>query len=344
MKFLKNNMLFTSQQHPFHLVNPSPWPIFVSIWLPLLLLQAVTYMHAEYGVCLSKCLFFQILEKMSIVILLISVIAWFNDVVIESTYEGNHTKAVQRGLRYGIILFIVSEVIFFFGFFWAFFHSALNPSIFIGCIWPPKGIIPLETWNIPFLNTLILLSSGVAVTWSHLELLSSDQSTFVLYKSRFDPYKARFLNSNTVFTAHPTNVLTYYTKIKDPLKLTPENLQQYDTTWRQNAFQNAILGLALTLFYGVLFTLFQRYEYINAKFDISDSVYGSTFFIITGLHGLHVVAGTIFLSVQLARIVNYHLTPTHHFGYEAAIWYWHFVDVVWLFVFISVYFWSNYIA
>jgi heme/copper-type cytochrome/quinol oxidase subunit 3 len=166
----------------------------------------------------------------------------------------------------------------------------------------------------------------------------------VLYKSRFDPYKARFLNSNTVFTAHPTNVLTYYTKIKDPLKLTPENLQQYDTTWRQNAFQNAILGLALTLFYGVLFTLFQRYEYINAKFDISDSVYGSTFFIITGLHGLHVVAGTIFLSVQLARIVNYHLTPTHHFGYEAAIWYWHFVDVVWLFVFISVYFWSNYIA
>jgi cytochrome c oxidase subunit 3 len=212
--------------------------------------------------------------------LITTMFVWWRDVVRESTFEGHHTGIVQRGLRYGVILFIVSEVLFFFAFFWAFFHSSLAPTIEIGSIWPPKGIKVLNPWEIPFLNTLILLLSGSTVTWAHHAIVS-------------------------------------------------------------NCRTQAILSLILTIFLAVIFTSFQGFEYSIASFRLSDGIYGSTFYMATGFHGFHVFVGTLFLFVCLIRLIKYQLTQQHHFGFEAAAWYWHFVDVVWLFLFVSIYWWGG---
>jgi cytochrome c oxidase subunit 3 len=179
-----------------------------------------------------------------------------------------------------MILFIVSEVMFFFAFFWAFFHSSLAPTIEIGSVWPPLGIEVLNPWDIPLLNTLILLLSGVTVTWAHHSIVAGER-------------------------------------------------------------KQAIISLTLTVSLGIIFTIFQALEYIEANFTISDSVYGSTFYMATGFHGFHVLIGTIFLSVCLLRLFYKHFTRQHHFGFEAAAWYWHFVDVVWLFLFITIYWWGG---
>jgi heme/copper-type cytochrome/quinol oxidase subunit 3 len=186
---------------------------------------------------------------------------------------------VQKGLSMGMILFIVSEVMFFFGIFWAFFHSSLSPNIEIGAVWPPKGIVTFDAWKIPLLNTIILLTSGASVTWAHHALVAGNRS---------------------------------------------------ETT----------LGLIFTVCLGLVFTMFQAYEYSHALFTIRDTVYGSVFFLATGFHGFHVIIGTIFLFACLLRHLNYHFTTKHHLGFEAAAWYWHFVDVVWLFLFISIYWWG----
>ena len=187
---------------------------------------------------------------------------------------------VQNGLRYGMILFIVSEIMFFAAFFWAFFHSSLAPTVEIGAIWPPKGIEVLNPWDIPFLNTVILLSSGASVTWAHHAILAGNR-------------------------------------------------------------KQAITGLFLTVLLATIFTGFQAYEYLEAPFTISDGIYGSTFYMATGFHGFHVIIGTLFLSVCLIRLIKHHFTPGHHFGFEAAAWYWHFVDVVWLFLFVCIYYWGG---
>ena len=205
---------------------------------------------------------------------------WWRDVIREATFEGHHTSVVQTGLRYGMILFIVSEVMFFSGFFWAFFHSALAPTVEIGSIWPPEGIHPFNPWDVPLLNTIILLASGATVTWAHHAI---------------------------------TTGLRY----------------------------QAIYALVLTLLLAVIFTSLQAFEYLEASFNISDGIYGSTFYMATGFHGFHVIIGTTFLAVCLVRLINYHFTTTHHFGFEAAAWYWHFVDVVWLFLFVSIYWWGT---
>ena len=260
------------RKHPFHLVDPSPWPIFASFAAFLSTVGGVMYMHAYSGGGLVLSLG----QSM----ILYSMFVWWRDVVRESTYEGHHTSLVQYGLRYGMILFIVSEVMFFLAFFWAFFHSSLAPSVEIGAVWPPKGIVVLNPWEIPFLNTMILLSSGAAVTWAHHAILAGQR-------------------------------------------------------------QQAIIGLTLTVLLAVFFTGFQGYEYLEAPFTISDGIYGSTFFLATGFHGFHVFIGTVFLLVCLIRYIQYHFTKKHHFGFEAAAWYWHFVDVVWLFLFVSIYYWGG---
>ena len=218
--------------------------------------------------------------SLGLIMILYSMFVWWRDVIRESTYEGLHTSAVQTGLRYGMILFIVSEIMFFVAFFWAFFHSSLAPTVEIGAVWPPKGIEVLNPWEVPFLNTIILLTSGASVTWAHHAILAGNR-------------------------------------------------------------QQAIAALTFTVVLAAIFTGFQAYEYLEAPFTISDSVYGSTFYISTGFHGLHVFIGMIFLTVCLFRLIQHHFTKNHHFGFEAAAWYWHMVDVVWLFLFVCVYYWGG---
>lgn len=262
----------TLQQHPFHLVDPSPWPILCAFNALGLTLGLVLFMHKYHGG--TFCLFFHIS------LLILTMAFWWRDVVREATFEGHHTSYVQFGLKMGMILFIVSEIMFFFAFFWAFFHSSLNPSIGIGCQWPPKGITTISPWSVPLLNTFILLSSGASITWAHHAILYGSKSS-------------------------------------------------------------SIKGLGLTIILGFIFSLFQYSEYVNAPFSLSDSVYGSTFFMLTGFHGFHVLIGAIFLTVCFYRLYKNHFTNSHHLGFEAAAWYWHFVDVVWIFVFLLIYVWGG---
>jgi cytochrome c oxidase subunit III len=204
---------------------------------------------------------------------------WWRDVLKESRAPGLHTPVVRLGLRYGMILFIASEVMFFVAFFWAYFHFALYPDHVSGAataIWPPAGVKTFDPWGLPFLNTMILLLSGCTVTWAHHALLENDRKSL-------------------------------------------------------------IIGLALTVVLGMFFTVLQVWEYSLAPFAFTGGVYPSTFFLATGFHGFHVVVGTIFLAVCLFRAIAGHFTPERHFGFEAAAWYWHFVDVVWLFLFVSIY-------
>jgi len=290
---------FNPSRHPFHIVNPSPWPFFIARWLPINLIHLLEYLHTNFFQIIYKTEWFYKIgyifsPSLSFILLIAFISRWFYDIVVEATFEGQHTLAIQKNLRIGIILFIISEIIFFIAFFSAFFYLSVNPSIWIGNVWPPLGILPLYTWSIPLLNTIILLSSGIAITATHHSLIYS-----------------------RIFAKSPDTNLFKFNTVKKNFRL--------------------------TLYYGCLFTYFQYYEYTHALFTIADSIYGATFFIITGLHGLHVIIGTIFLFVQYLRLRNYHFSAQQHLGFEIAIWYWHFVDVVWLFVFTFIYWWSNHI-
>lgn len=204
---------------------------------------------------------------------------WWRDVSRERTFQGLHTIIVTTGLKWGIVLFITSEVFFFVSFFWAFFHASLSTNVELGSYWPPIGIQPFNPWGVPLLNTIILISSGVRVTWCH---------------------KAIELNHHS----------------------------------------QSFRSLIITVFLGIYFTVFQAIEYVEATFSIAESVYGSRFFVATGFHGLHVIVGTLFLLVGLIRLRTGILSRFHHFGLVGAIWYWHFVDVVWLFLFCWIYVWG----
>jgi cytochrome c oxidase subunit 3 len=256
----------------FHMIAPSPWPLLTANSVFALVVAFVGFFHGYLN-----SVFFVFVGLFLVVT---SMSLWFRDVIREATFEGRHTSRVQIGLRLGMILFIISEVMFFFGFFWAFFHSSLAPAIQIGAVWPPKGIETFDAFGIPFLNTVILLSSGASVTWAHHAILAGNRS-------------------------------------------------------------DALLGLILTIILAIVFTGLQYFEYTHATFTIADSVYGSCFYMATGFHGLHVIIGTIFITVCLVRLARHHFTKEHHFGFEAAAWYWHFVDVVWLFLFVSIYYWGN---
>uniref|UniRef100_A0AAU7BAD3 Cytochrome c oxidase subunit 3 n=1 Tax=Heteromallus sp. TaxID=3073483 RepID=A0AAU7BAD3_9ORTH len=256
--------------HPYHLVNFSPWPLTGAIGAMITVLGLTKWFH-QYN---------NSLLLLGFLITTLTMIQWWRDITREGTYQGLHTFAVSLGLRWGMILFIISEVFFFLSFFWAFFHSSLSPAIELGAMWPPTGINPFNPLQIPLLNTAILLASGVTVTWAHHSLMEGNYSQCV-----------------------------------------------------QSLFFTVILG--------IYFSILQAYEYIEASFSIADAVYGSTFFVATGFHGLHVIIGTTFLLVCLLRQLFFHFSPNHHFGFEAAAWYWHFVDVVWLFLYISIYWWGS---
>jgi cytochrome c oxidase subunit III len=287
--------------HDYHLVDPSPWPIVGSIAVAVMLGGTVLWMNKDYahfaplngqpwvfivGAALLAFMFF----------------GWWRDVIQESVVRGNHTPVVKLHLRFGMVLFIASEVMFFVAWFWAYFNSAFFPAdVSIGQ-WPPVGVVTLDPWHFPILNTLILLTSATTVTWAHHAIMHGDR-------------------------------------------------------------KGAIQGLILTVCLGLSFTCIQAWEYTHAPFTFGfnglalahltdpahatlaapgnlNAIYGSTFFMATGFHGFHVIVGTIFLAVCLFRAIAGQFTPERHFGFEAAAWYWHFVDVVWLFLFTWIYVWG----
>jgi cytochrome c oxidase subunit III len=272
-----------AKHHDYHLVDPSPWPIIGATSALAITAGGVYWIRGGTS----------LIAIAGVIGIVYVMIAWWRDVINEAEHQGHHTKVVQLHLRYGMILFIASEVMFFVAWFWAYFDAALLAGDeqqymrdqLLGGHWPP---VPTEDgrfkstfdpWHLPLLNTLILLTSGTTVTWAHHALLENDR-------------------------------------------------------------KGLIQGLWLTVILGVAFTCVQAYEYTHAAFTYGGHIYGSTFFMATGFHGAHVIIGTIFLTVCLVRAYLGHFKPDHHFGFEAAAWYWHFVDVVWLFLFVFIYVWG----
>uniref|UniRef100_UPI003002CA2C cytochrome c oxidase subunit III n=1 Tax=Thailocyba longilobula TaxID=3019674 RepID=UPI003002CA2C len=256
--------------HPFHLVDKSPWPLTGSIGLMTTLLGLTVWFN------MSK----MEMMMMGTLMIIMTMIQWWRDITREASYQGLHTNKVILSMKMGMIMFITSEVFFFLSFFWSFFHSSLAPTIEIGMKWPPLGIMTFNPINIPMLNTMILLSSGVTITWAHNSLLNKN-------------------------------------------------------------YNNMNQAMLMTVILGIYFSMLQLYEYIESTFCIADSVYGSTFFMATGFHGLHVIIGTIFIAVSAWRMKNLHFSKNHHVGFEASAWYWHFVDVVWLFLYMNIYWWGS---
>jgi cytochrome c oxidase subunit 3 len=291
-------------KHDYHLVDPSPWPVVGSAGAFVMMVGAVFWMNKDYTG------FFHLpvngqpwIFLIGLGLVLYTMAGWWRDVIRESVVLGNHTPVVKLHLRYGMLLFIASEVMFFVAWFWAFFNAAIFHADVGVATWPPAGITTLDPWHFPLLNTLILLTSGTTVTWAHHAIQTGDR-------------------------------------------------------------KGAIQGLALTVILGLAFSCVQAYEYAHAPFTFGfnnlaltpftdpdhlalanpgnfDAIYGSTFFMATGFHGMHVIIGTIFLIVCLFRAIAGQFTPNRHFGFEAAAWYWHFVDVVWLFLFACIYVWGE---
>ena len=254
-------------KHEYHLVDPSPWP----------LMAAVSLFLITFGVALdiNDVAVGGWLWPVGAAALFYTVYVWWRDVVREAR-AGHHTPIVGLHLRYGMVLFIASEVMFFVAWFWAYFNASVYPTEAMGGVWPPVGVQTFDPWHLPLINTIILLTSGATVTWAH------------------------------------------------------HALQHGDRKGTRN-------GLIVTILLGLTFTCVQAYEYAHAGFGFAGDLYGTTFFMATGFHGFHVIVGTIFLSVCLLRVVKGQMTPKQHFGFEAAAWYWHFVDVVWLFLFSVIY-------
>ncbi|MBV1918910.1 MAG: cytochrome c oxidase subunit 3 [Sphingomonadaceae bacterium] len=263
------------KNHDYHILPPDIWPLIGAFSALTMTSGLVLFMHDLSGGPLVLGL--------GIAGLIATFFVWFSNIVNEA-HAGDHTPVVQLHLRYGMILFIASEVMFFVGWFWAFFDFALFPNVLseaVGGVFPPKSVeAVMDPFDLPLLNTLILLCSGTTVTWAHHSLIHGD---------------------------------------RDGLKK----------------------GLWLTILLGMLFTSVQVYEYVHAPFPFGVNTYGSSFYMATGFHGFHVLVGTIFLIVCLKRTYNGDFTPRQHFGFEAAAWYWHFVDVVWLFLFVAVYVWGG---
>jgi len=259
-------------KHPFHMVNPSPWPLTGSIGALILAMGAVYYFHKTpiFGMNMG---IYALVPGFAIV--LFAMFGWWRDVIRESVVEHAHSAETSHGLRMGMALFIASEVMFFVAFFWAFFHNALGFST-TTLQWPPENIIPLDAWELPFYNTVILLTSGGTLTRAHIFVEKGDNKA-----------AARWL-------------------------------------W-------------ITVALGVFFLGLQVYEYMHASFKLTDGVYPSTFYLATGFHGFHVFVGTMFLLVCAIRAEKNQFDQHKHIGFQAAAWYWHFVDVVWLFLFVWVY-------
>lgn len=279
------NYSTTGKPHPYHIVRPSIWPLCGALAAGILAAGTVMYMH---GVELGPVK----IGLKGTIIGLLGVLAvmfvWWKDVIYEAVVEKAHTPIAQLGLRYGMALFIASEVMFFVAFFWAFYDASLYANDakqllrldYTGGMWPPPQMEIIKPFELPLLMTLILLLSGCTVTWAHHAILEGKQ-------------------------------------------------------------QESVKALGITVLLGFVFLCFQILEYSHAKFGFTQGIYPSTFYMATGFHGFHVFVGTVFLAVCWFRARKGHFKKDSHFGFEAAAWYWHFVDVVWLFLFISIYWWGN---
>jgi heme/copper-type cytochrome/quinol oxidase subunit 3 len=276
---LVNKKTYKYINHPYQIVENSPWPFVIGMSAFMYMTLNAVYLsygcHTLYSIGLFRNLY-----HLSFICLILGISLWWYDMIQESVIEGAYTQIVQLNISIGMILFIVSEIMFFFGFFWAFFHFSLNPSDAIQANWPPVSIEAIFAYGLPLINTVILLSSGVTLTWSHLSF------------------------------------------------------------YQKNKIESTI-GLLITIVLGLIFTHIQFIEFYLAKFTIADSCYGSVFYMLTGLHGFHVVIGIIFLTVAFFRLIFNYFNNTKFCGFELSIWYWHFVDAVWLFVFTCIYCWGN---
>ena len=283
-----------AKNHDYHILPPSAWPLFGAMSALVLAAGGIMWMHSMPAATL---VFFT-----GVAAVAITFFGWWSQ-VIQEAHAGDHTPVVQLHLRYGMILFIASEVMFFVGWFWAWFDFSLFPSTVeaVGGVWPPKGMHVINAWEFPLLNTLILLCSGCTVTWAHHALIHGQRGGAL------------------------------------------KGLWGLIGVGENDGVKK---GLWLTILLGLTFSAVQAYEYVHAPFPFKaasegGSSYGGAFFMATGFHGFHVLVGTIFLIVNLVRVYKGHFTPRQHFGFEAAAWYWHFVDVVWLFLFASIYVWGG---
>lgn len=399
--------------HPYHMVKPSIWPFLTSLSLFFLVISMISTFYETNKLSLVFHIGpFNIFVIVALLFLFINMFGWWSDVSIES---GEHTQFVVRGLKIGMILFIASEVLFFVSFFWALFQVSLSPDIQVGGVWPPVGFesMVLDFKKVPLLNTVLLLSSGITVTYAHLAFFVNFNLTepLIIYSRDLTKYiVGRVFPAKTIY-GEPTIAAPYMVDEKgkreekwkpvferavftpkagrrvaamlDPFILTNESQslnkikEDYFFRGKDSSFyfsstellkgfggtrstlltyilrdlfrqSEATMGLikglwaiVLTIVFALLFLSLQLMEYFEAFFSISDSVYGSTFFVMTGFHGLHVLVGTIFLIVSTYRIASGNFFGRHSTGLECAIWYWHFVDVVWLFLYISIYYWGN---
>jgi cytochrome c oxidase subunit III len=277
-------MAQSAKRHDYHLVDPSPWPFIGSLSA---FTMAAGFIMTIRSMEIAGLKIAPYILGAGIIGVLYTMLSWWSDVVREAEREGHHTRVVQLHHRYGMMMFIASEVMFFVAWFWAFFEASLFPGDAIqfarteltGGVWPPKGIETFDPWHLPLLGTLVLLTSGTTVTWAHHALIENDR-------------------------------------------------------------RGVKLGLIFTIALGALFTVLQVYEYSHATFGFKGHIYGATFFMATGFHGVHVVIGTLFLAICLWRVNLGHFKPAQHLGFEFAAWYWHFVDVVWLFLFAAIYVWG----
>lgn len=262
-------MIIHFETHPFHIVEERPWPLYMGGARFFLLISSVDFFW--FGRINFIFNFFVWLLIFSI---------WRRDIIRERVHGGRHTSEVEAGLKWGMGWFITSEVFFFLAFFWGFFHFRLVPNFERGDIWPPLNITPIMPFSIPLLNTIILLRSGIRLTWCHHSLLTGN-------------------------------------------------------------FSSSLFGIILTIFLGIYFTLLQLFEYMERFFCFYDSLYGRIFFLATGFHGLHVIIGTTILIIVSFRVFFGNFRINHHIGVEISRWYWHFVDVVWLFLFCCIYWWGR---
>ncbi len=375
----KNYISKRPQKHKFHLVSPSPWPLTTAFSAFVLVIGLVSWMHklpqGGFTLLIGFCC------------VCLSMFIWFRDIIRESIFCGYHTQSVQLNIRYGFTLFIISEIMFFFGFFWSLLHFTLCPSIFSGNIWPPEGIVNFfisQNLNELVFNDkdsmyFLFNSSEFFSKWtynSNFNFLSS-----FWYASSADTYFTTF-DSNKFFLEAEDTPTTFFLKsfellpsyyyfledlaanetnffinlyspgvLVDPLSIPLLNtiillssgvfLTYSHISLKMQKFFRAILALALTVIFGIYFFACQLFEYKHSGFSINDGVYGSVFYMLTGFHGFHVFVGTVFLLICLIRFFYQHFTPMNHFGFEAAIWYWHFVDVVWILLFFLIYYWPN---